>query len=123
MTNKYYEVVATFEGTQEVMFGSFVRSDCTYEIDAERDSWKGDGYKAIKIVSRVVEDTPDKEVYEGQVVTAQELFMQQAPSFNFEMGKEEMVAHGLEVGFITQLSSKDGEPLYLINEEYGAWDQ
>ena len=114
--NTYYQVVAAIDGEQEILFGSFVRSDCTYEIEAERDTWKGDGYKGIKIVPKEVEDTPDPEVYQGQVVTSHELFMQQAPSFNFELDAVQLVEKGLEVGFITKIDGKDD--LYLINDEY-----
>ena len=88
--NKYYEVTATFKDESEVLYGSFLRSDCVDEVDAERDSWKDDGYKRIKIVSREVIDTPDKEVYDGQLVTAQQLFIQQAPCFNFELDTEQL---------------------------------
>tara|TARA_R110000772_G_scaffold25194_1_gene65819 strand:- start:3505 stop:3948 length:444 start_codon:yes stop_codon:yes gene_type:complete len=61
--NKYYEVKATHEGTSEVLYGSFDRTDCTYEVEAERDSWKSQGYKGIKIVARAVNEEPDPEVY------------------------------------------------------------
>lgn len=63
MSNTYYEITATIEGETEILFGSFVRSDCTFELDAERESWKDEGYKAIKITTRKTDDAPDMTVY------------------------------------------------------------
>ncbi len=61
---KYYEVTATIDGETEVMFGSYDREECLYEVEAERDHWKGQGYKKIKVGSRPVADAPDPEIYE-----------------------------------------------------------
>ena len=61
--NKYYEVEGYIDGEREVLFGSFDKRDCTYELEAERESWKAEGYKKIKIVSRETQETPDPEVY------------------------------------------------------------
>ena len=61
--NTYYRVEATApDGSTDQLFGSFVRSECAAEIDAEKDSWKGEGYKRIKITSHETTDTPDPEV-------------------------------------------------------------
>ena len=61
--HKYYEVVGTMDTQVEVLFGSFDRSDCAYEVQAERDSYKAEGYKHIKITSRMTTETPDPTVY------------------------------------------------------------
>ena len=61
--NTYYEVQAQIDGCTDYLFGSFVKTDCTYEIDAERDSWKDQGYTQIKIVSRETDQEPDLDVY------------------------------------------------------------
>lgn len=111
---KYYEVTATNEGTSEVLYGSYLRQDCKDEIDAERASWKADGYKAIKITSRECTDEIDEEVYEDNLVTKEELFLNHAPDFNFELSAEELVKEGLERGFITQIKPN----LFLVNEDY-----
>ena len=71
MSNTYYELIGTIDGESEILFGSFDREDCAYEQDAERDTWKADGYKGIKIVSREVAEEPDPEVY-GQHSPTQE---------------------------------------------------
>ena len=63
---KYYEVIGTIMGTDsttDVLFGSFDRSDCAYELEAERVSWRAEGYKALKITSRMTTETPDPEIY------------------------------------------------------------
>lgn len=62
---KYFEVIGNFEGDLEVLFGSFDRLDCKYELEAEKTSWKDQGYKGIKIVSRETSDKPDPTVYEN----------------------------------------------------------
>ncbi len=65
--NKYYTVIAEIEGIKETMYGSFVKKDCTYEIEAEKESWKEQGYKNIKIKVRETTDRPDAKVYAGQL--------------------------------------------------------
>lgn len=59
----YYEITAKIEGKDEILFGSFEKSDCTYEVQNEREGWKAEGFKSIKIVSRKTEEEPDTEVY------------------------------------------------------------
>ena len=63
--NKYYEVIGIYEGASEVLFGSYDRVDCKYEIESEKTSWKDQGYKGIKIVSRLTEEKPDPSVYDN----------------------------------------------------------
>jgi hypothetical protein len=62
-TTTYYEVIGTFNGALDVLFGSFDRQDCKGEIEAERDTWKMDGFKSIRIRERQTEETPSAEVY------------------------------------------------------------
>ena len=64
--NKYYMVTGVLNGRTEKLFGSFDKADCTYEIEAEKESWKGEGYKNIKISTKETADKPDKEVYNVQ---------------------------------------------------------
>lgn len=61
--SKYYNITAVIEGETETLFGSYDKSDCTYELEAERDSWKGEGYRKFKIETVEVEEKPDSEVY------------------------------------------------------------
>jgi hypothetical protein len=37
--------------------------------------------------------------------TRKEFFLEQAPAFNFELNADQLVAKGLEVGFITEVSA------------------
>lgn len=60
---KYYEVIATIDGEDEVLFGSYDRSDCLYEKEAESFWWKDQGYRQIRISHRLVSEAPDPEVY------------------------------------------------------------
>jgi hypothetical protein len=110
--NKYFLVVGTIDEETVELFGSFDRSDCVYELEAERDQWKAEGYKGIKLASKMVQTEPDEEVYE--IVTSKELFQQQAPMFNFELNEEQLLVKALEVGFV----SKVGDDKYLINSGY-----
>ena len=48
------------------------------------------------------------------VFTKKELFMNQAPSWNFELGEDELLAKALEVGFVTEI----GDDQYLVNNDY-----
>ena len=47
-------------------------------------------------------------------MTAKELWMEQAPSFNFELDETELLAKALEVGFVTEIGDDD----YQINQEW-----
>ena len=111
---KYYEVTAMIDGEKEVLYGSYQKADCVYEKEAEKEGWKDQGYKKIKIEVRDVSETPDEEIYDNEIVTSEELFQQQAPSFNFELDKDELLEHALNTGFITDI----GNGKYLINTEY-----
>ena len=62
--NTYYEITAKIDEQEEVLFGSFEKSDCTYELEAEKEGWKAEGFKSIKITSRKTEEAPDTEVYD-----------------------------------------------------------
>ena len=116
MTNTYFEVTAQIDGESEVLFGSFDKSDCVYEVDAEKVTWKDQGYKKIKIVSRETNDTPDSDVYSDSIVTSKQLWMQQAPAMNFECDESELLELALERGFVTKIDGRDDA--YLINNEY-----
>lgn len=60
---KYYEVIATIDGEDEVLYGSYDRSDCLYEKEAESFWWKEQGYRQIRMQRRLVSEAPDPEVY------------------------------------------------------------
>jgi len=57
-------------------------------------------------------------------LTSKELFHNHAPSFNFELGEEELVAKAIAVGFVTQVNNPKstvvGQPeyLYMVNSDY-----
>lgn len=60
---KYYEIKGTIDGQEEILFGSFSRDDVRFELDAERDSWKDQGYTGITMGFSNTDDQPDPEVY------------------------------------------------------------
>lgn len=116
MSNTYYEVIGFINGEAEMLYGSFVRQDCVSELDAERDAWKADGYKRLKIVSHQTTDLPDPEVYKDEVVSKKELFLQQAPSFSFELDEDQLLEKALETGYVTAVDGAKDQ--YLINQDY-----
>ncbi len=116
MTNTYFEVVADIDGETETLFGSFVRADCKHEIEAERDSWKDQGYRKIRLISKETAEVPDPEVYKEEIVTKEELWLQQAPCMNFEYDEDELLAEAIARGFVTPIVGLDDA--YLINQEY-----
>lgn len=60
---RYYEVIATIDGINEVLFGSYDMSDCLYEKDAESAWWKEQGYQRIRVRRRLVNEAPDPKIY------------------------------------------------------------
>ena len=71
---------------------------------------------------KIVVDTYVDVVYSGiskrryamQTVTKKELFMWQAPSFNFDLSADQILDKALKVGFV----KKVGDDKYLVNEDY-----
>ena len=49
-----------------------------------------------------------------QVLSKHELFMNQAPSFNFDLNADQILAKALKVGFVTEVS----EDQYIVNDDY-----
>ena len=113
--NKYYEITAIIEGVKEVLYGCFDKSNCIYEKEAEKDGWKDQGYKKIKIESREVEEMPDSEVYSDIIVTSKELFKKLAPCLNFELSEEQILKKALEEGLIVPIAGASGK--YLLSED------
>ena len=48
------------------------------------------------------------------ILTSKELWMNQAPSFNFDLNEEQILAKALEAGFVTEV----GNDQYLVNQKY-----
>jgi hypothetical protein len=65
--SKYYEIKADIEGKTETLFGSYDKEDCVFEKDSERDNWKEEGFKKIRIESREVDEKPDVEIYGNDI--------------------------------------------------------
>jgi len=49
-----------------------------------------------------------------EILSKKDLFMWQAPSFNFDLNADQILAKALDVGFVTEVS----EDQYLVNEDY-----
>ena len=50
----------------------------------------------------------------NRYLSKKELFISQAPNFNFELNADEILKQALEVGFVTEASHDQ----YLINKKY-----
>ena len=48
------------------------------------------------------------------IFTKHELFMAQAPSWNFELDEEQLLDKALELGFVTKID----DDKYLMNNDY-----
>ena len=62
-TYKYYEVIATIDGEEDVLFGSYDREDCIGEKISEGHQWRNEGYRKISIRTKIVSEAPDPTVY------------------------------------------------------------
>ncbi len=49
-----------------------------------------------------------------KLVTKKLLWLSQAPSFNFELGEDEVLELAIKRGFVTLVT----EPVYMINDDY-----
>ncbi len=65
MTHTYYIVSAVHEDEfeREELYGSYNRGDARYELQAEKEGWKADGYKLFAITTEERDEAPDPEVY------------------------------------------------------------
>ncbi len=61
--NNYYELTAVIDGEKEVLFGSFDKSEVTYEKQCESESLRAQGYKSLKIELRQTNEQPDADIY------------------------------------------------------------
>ena len=72
---------------------------------------------ALQIADREGNDCPackDYKGYEETIFTKHELFMAQAPSWNFELDEEQLLDKALELGFVTKID----DDKYLMNNDY-----
>jgi len=65
---KYFELKGTIEGDRVVIYGSYSRKQCSYELSVERASLKAEGYTDLKIEGRLVQDAPDMSIYDEDVI-------------------------------------------------------
>ena len=54
---------------------------------------------------------------EGTILTKKQLWMNQAPSFNFELDEAQILEKSLKAGFVTKVEGADDS--YKVNENYG----
>ena len=59
----YYTVQGTVEGKIGTLYGSYLRGHCVDEMEYERDSWKSEGYRSIKIIKEQTKERPSPNVY------------------------------------------------------------
>jgi len=116
MSYVHYKVVGKIDGEVEVLYSSYLRKDCAYEMKYTQDYWKDEGYKSIKIDSINTDEAPDPEVYKDEIITTRQLWMNEAPRFNFELDEKELLEKALESGFVYKLEGNND--LYFLNKHY-----
>ena len=57
---KYYEVIAN---CNTVLYGSYDQAEAKFELEAERNTYKEDGYKGVKLRWKAVDEAPDVGIY------------------------------------------------------------
>lgn len=67
--HKYYVITGVIDGAEEVLYGSYDKSDTDYELVAERDGWKSEGYTKIKTKTVEKAEAPDPEVYGDDIAS------------------------------------------------------
>ena len=61
---KYYKVVGTEDGLSDViLYGSYSKDDCKFEIDAEKNQWYDEGFHNIRIEFDKTQIPPDSSIY------------------------------------------------------------
>lgn len=68
-SHKFYVVTGVIDGAKEELYGSYAREDAVYEKEAEKESWKEQGYKKIKIEVTTKIEAPDPEVYGDDIAS------------------------------------------------------
>tara|TARA_R110002153_G_scaffold253102_1_gene411015 strand:- start:918 stop:1118 length:201 start_codon:yes stop_codon:yes gene_type:complete len=62
-----------------------------------------------------------KALVHSNEITKSELWLQQAPSFNFEFDEDQLLELAIKKGFVIQIDAP-GEPKYIINDSYSDSD-
>jgi hypothetical protein len=65
-------------------------------------------------MTKLVISTDTLKANRPEILSKKDLFMWQAPSFNFDLNADEILAKALEVGFVTEVS----EDQYVVNDNY-----
>ena len=55
------------------------------------------------------------QIVEEVIFTKHELFMNQAPNFNFELDEDQLLKKALEVGYVIEIDDNK----YLVDNDYG----
>ena len=55
------------------------------------------------------------QIAEEVIFTKHELFMNQAPNFNFELDEDQLLKKALEVGYVIEIDDNK----YLVDNDYG----
>ena len=61
--NTYHIINGIIDGQTEQLFGSFDKDDCIYELDANKIQWKNEGFKSIKLTTKLTSEKPSIKVY------------------------------------------------------------
>ena len=84
-----------------------------FEGESPEDSTQGRCYKLYeRILDYLHSPNPIR-------ITKEQLFNQQAPSFNFELDADQLLAKALKDGYVKKINlTSSGDDEYYINEDY-----
>lgn len=119
------EVTETTETPDSEVYPNLVSKD---ELQAFIDVNQSNGFLNDYINDNLIVECGDEflindeqllteiNTFKTGLITSHQLWVQQAPSFNFELGEVELLKKALDVGFVTQPDKSIA--LYKINEAY-----
>jgi hypothetical protein len=83
-------------------------------VDCDRPIVDSDHNICNDCLEDLSEPTTADEYNEEKVISKEELFMWQAPSFNFELSEDELLQKAIDRGFVKKI----GDNKYKVNKEY-----
>ena len=118
-TYEYYTIKALApDGTEETLFQTYDKSDARYELDANKEGWKHEGYKQIKLSSEQREESPDEEVY--GIITDIDLVREKVEAvYKKHVEGNEMTCEGENIESDVYAIERDEEDFNVVTVSFG----
>ena len=116
MNNKNYRFYLTNEAVTRILSGWEFKDDA---LDAQNEATEPTKIYMASYLKRAGMNPELNESWKGidknrVVLTGHELWLRQAPAWNFELNEEQLINKALVLGFVTKI----GEDSYEINQDY-----